>query len=273
MSKKRIYKSGFTLIELLVVISIIAVLMSIMMPALTKVRRQSRKVLCSNNIRQMLVGMNSYASAHDGKYPERANDAAPYKLWWRNDETSVLNMMLNYTLSNSETSDLAFCPLRDKKTWAGGINPGIAEGYNPSEIERNIYGNFLYVKNTGYFIGYSMFGGITGYRNVSYYDWKESGNTERNRAPRVAGAGNDVLVTDFVQVREGNWYASHTKNPTYESPMGLYRWSSPRRTVLQTPAEFEDMNVGYGDGHVEAKKEFTNYVETINSSDKRWYLY
>ncbi|MFI4910202.1 MAG: prepilin-type N-terminal cleavage/methylation domain-containing protein [Sedimentisphaeraceae bacterium JB056] len=60
---------GFTLIELLVVISIIAVLMSILMPALTKVREQAKKTLCSSNQRSMSLALNAYADASNGVYP------------------------------------------------------------------------------------------------------------------------------------------------------------------------------------------------------------
>ena len=44
-------KQGFTLIELLVVISIIALLLSILMPALQKIKEQARAVICTANLR------------------------------------------------------------------------------------------------------------------------------------------------------------------------------------------------------------------------------
>ena len=43
---------GFTLIELLVVISIIALLLSILMPALSRVKEQGRRVVCASEVRQ-----------------------------------------------------------------------------------------------------------------------------------------------------------------------------------------------------------------------------
>ncbi len=55
-------RCAFTLIELLVVISIIAVLMSIMMPALSKVRMQAKNVMCKNNQHQVLLGVLAYQS-------------------------------------------------------------------------------------------------------------------------------------------------------------------------------------------------------------------
>ncbi len=60
---------GFTLIELLVVISIIAVLMSIMMPALSKVRQQAQATVCMTNMRNLGTGATTYSADHDNQYP------------------------------------------------------------------------------------------------------------------------------------------------------------------------------------------------------------
>lgn len=53
-------RKGFTLIELLVVISIIAVLMSVLLPALGKVRDQARSVVCRTNLGQLGMGLSLY---------------------------------------------------------------------------------------------------------------------------------------------------------------------------------------------------------------------
>lgn len=54
-------RSGFTLIELLVVISIIALLISMLMPSLAQSRAAARMVICQANIRSVSIGVTSYA--------------------------------------------------------------------------------------------------------------------------------------------------------------------------------------------------------------------
>jgi prepilin-type N-terminal cleavage/methylation domain-containing protein len=60
---------GFTLVELLVVVSIIAVLLAFLLPALNKARQAANAVACASNIRQICMGMIMYANENKGIIP------------------------------------------------------------------------------------------------------------------------------------------------------------------------------------------------------------
>jgi prepilin-type N-terminal cleavage/methylation domain-containing protein/prepilin-type processing-associated H-X9-DG protein len=64
---RRAVAQAFTLIELLVVISIIALLIAILLPALEAARAGARNILCASNIRSVNLGAALYANDHDGK--------------------------------------------------------------------------------------------------------------------------------------------------------------------------------------------------------------
>ena len=59
---------GFTLIELLVVIAIIALLLAVLIPALSKARGLAHRIVCANHLKTLMTANFVYAAAHDGAY-------------------------------------------------------------------------------------------------------------------------------------------------------------------------------------------------------------
>ena len=66
-SKQIVNRKGFTLIELLVVISIIALLMAILIPALNKAKEYGKRAMCLSNLHQLTLAWMLYEQANNGK--------------------------------------------------------------------------------------------------------------------------------------------------------------------------------------------------------------
>ena len=62
-------RRGFSLVELLVVVGIIAVLIGLLMPAITAARESAKSVACLSNLRQLAIAAHAYADANKGSFP------------------------------------------------------------------------------------------------------------------------------------------------------------------------------------------------------------
>jgi prepilin-type N-terminal cleavage/methylation domain-containing protein len=76
-----IRRAGFTLIELLVVIAIIAILMALLLPALSKAREGGRATVCLANLRSMVQATQLYANDHKGLTPALGTPYGALPTW------------------------------------------------------------------------------------------------------------------------------------------------------------------------------------------------
>jgi prepilin-type N-terminal cleavage/methylation domain-containing protein/prepilin-type processing-associated H-X9-DG protein len=74
-------RRGFTLIELLVVVSIIAVLASMLLPAIKLVREAANQTSCASNLRQLALASFAYANDNDGWYQSTSLIDGPWEGW------------------------------------------------------------------------------------------------------------------------------------------------------------------------------------------------
>ncbi len=112
-------KKAFTLIELLVVISIIALLVAILMPALGKAREQAKFTVCKTNMKQYYLGMAMYLEDNNDDYPESwhalfnpRGDNSTHYCDWHNDSyryesnTNIQGPLFKYF----KTMEIHQCP-------------------------------------------------------------------------------------------------------------------------------------------------------------------
>jgi prepilin-type N-terminal cleavage/methylation domain-containing protein len=182
---------GFTLIELLVVISIIALLLSIVMPSLKRVKEQARNTICQTNLHGMSYAFHTYLDDNKNTYPlgwvnttySKAQDIWFVAMQPYYDDKKVLRCP-----STSDSKEVPFGTWRVEKesSLAGAL--GVDETYELSYV---INGHVQSFENT-----------------VSYTDkWKKSGQK---------GAFNIPVLLDGFRFFQGRTITPYDEPPPYQ---------------------------------------------------------
>lgn len=136
-------KKAFTLIELLVVIAIIALLLSIISPALNKVKESARSVICLSNLKQLGVSFEMYVMNNDQSFPAGWNSG---KMW-------MIDLLSYYNGGD----DIRLCPSTRKflhetintggensiyVAWGVHGHPDLWDGDVPAWSQKGMYGSY-----------------------------------------------------------------------------------------------------------------------------------
>ncbi len=121
---------GFTLVELLVVVAIIALLVSILLPAIGRAREMGKRAVCSTNLRSVSLGYTLYSEDNQGRLPtfkriNGGNKISVYLMGGRSGERGIV--WDGFALNSTERPLNDYCggPYTSRYSWPGA--PSYAE--------------------------------------------------------------------------------------------------------------------------------------------------
>jgi prepilin-type N-terminal cleavage/methylation domain-containing protein/prepilin-type processing-associated H-X9-DG protein len=242
---KRAGHNGFTLLELLVVIAIIAVLASMLLPALSRSKAASQTVACKNNVRQLALALSLYVGDQKYYFPYARYDGVVGLDLFKNMKGRFWYQFLQPYTSATWTQKLYRCPAYKGATAEGILFPDA----------RN-----QYVEPRGSY-------GYNGVREPAL------GNSFSGR-----WVPEQSVVNPFNMIALGDATLYSADPPTVFGAgiiEPLLAPSDPAKSNLVMRVTLERhggrFNMGFCDGHVETSK-YQDLFAYTEDADRRWYI-
>lgn len=275
---------GFTLVELLVVVSIIALLISILLPSLRSARRQSKLTKCGTGLHSIGVALTSYAVEYNRLPPQNtigdpslSRDKREAGCFWTYAVHKDIARHMGGLQAGKDATEtdaagnrartraheVFYCPMAppEQMDYVDRLSgPGTG---NPIENTEDIYLH----------IGYAYFGGLQEAGNnpaantyVSTEATPEVRDTilkKRKEFVRKDMESSRTLMADMVMewVGGGKWRINHGAG-----------WQTVSSAASTTPPRLDSANLLYGDSHVELKDKghFKEFFQARNAAHRRF---
>jgi prepilin-type processing-associated H-X9-DG protein/prepilin-type N-terminal cleavage/methylation domain-containing protein len=246
---------AFTLVELLVVIGIIAVLIGILMPVMSRARAQAQAVKCSSNLRQIGMAINMYINETKGFFPYPTTTLGEQSLWFTAiDKYMVSNPDANRNGASSATGQRTYHEAKQCVVWQsfeGPVNQTTVQAAGKESAKtykmnshlrrrwpKRTHAKTSMIKNTWEFVmvGDATSLDVTGDHPDLSMNIKESNDLSFEVGDPTQQAGPAIRHSGGANILFVDGHVMLMKLPTIDKPLQQF----PTRTCLSWESEWVD---------------------------------
>lgn len=257
-------RRAFTLIELLVVIAVIALLIAILLPALKGARDSAKAVICLSNMRQIGVGLVSYAGDFKGQIWESGNPTPALRFWYAQAENPTLPTTgvngtnptrIGPAFQYMQNADKIFeCPTNKRRTptniGSNGNDPFWSTPQN--QLQAILFNEFLSPRQINF--DYTMVTGASGARvdlaTIVGYDTRQAQFTGTQARPMPTTSNNTTVkimraAPAFIE-EDSEWWNGKGPDGMYSNWDEVSNRHSKKGNILLTNGDVESFKAPRG---------------------------